>query len=271
MSRKRIYEGPVLVTGASRGIGSHVALMLAEQGYKVYCASRSGKAPGDGDNLIGLRLDVSDKGSILAARSVVKSLQVIVHCAGFGIAGSCEGVDVDDARKQLDTNFFGVLAVNSAFLPLLREHPHSLVVMTSSVAGLIPIPYQSHYSCSKFALEAYSEALRMECRPFGVRVVVVEPGDTRTSFTQNRLNVEPEDSPYYQTCLASVEKMAHDEMSGKSPATAASCIAGMLKRKNPPVRCAVGLGYKCLVTLKRLLPARLVQLILRMMYIPQAR
>ena len=268
MEKKRLYAGAVLVTGASRGIGRETALILARRGYTVYCASRSGQAPEDSGNLVGVKMDVTDPESVRAAASQIGDVQVVIHCAGFGIAGSCEGVQTADAKRQLETNFFGVLTVNNVFLPILRRHERSLVVITSSVAGLIPIPYQAHYSCSKFALEAYAEALRMEARRYGVRVTLVEPGDTKTSFTQNRVIAESPDSDYYRTCIKSVAKMAHDEQNGAGASKPAMCIAGMLERNNPPVRCAVGFGYKALCMLKRLLPARLIEAILRLLYIP---
>lgn len=265
---KQWYEGPVLVTGASRGIGREAALMLGRKGYKVYCASRSGQVPeGGGENLIGVKMDVTDAGSVEQAKKQIPDLQVIIHCAGFGIAGSCEGVGVNGAKSQFDTNFFGVLEVNNVFLPLLRKHLRSLVVVTGSVAGLIAIPFQAHYSCSKYALEAYVEALRLEGKEFGIRACIVEPGDTHTTFTAKRVMLEPADSPYYKRCSKSVGKMEHDETNGKSPDTAAKCLVGMLDKKNPPIRCAVGFEYKCFGMLKRLLPGRFVEFLLSKMYL----
>lgn len=269
--KSKLYDGPVLVTGASRGIGRAVALMLADQGFKVYCASRSGETPMENENLVRIAMDVTDPASVDAAAAKIDDLQVIVHCAGFGIAGSCEGVDTAGAKSQLNTNFFGVISVNHRFLPMLRRHSRSLVVITGSVAGLIPIPYQAHYSCSKYALEAYTECLRMEGHDFGIRASIVEPGDTHTSFTSKRQVLEGSDSPYYETCLKSVKKMASDETNGKSPETAARAIVRMLSRREPPVRCAVGFEYKLFSMLKRLLPARFIEFLLRKMYIPTVR
>jgi short-subunit dehydrogenase len=212
-------------------------------------------------------MDVTDPASISGAAEKIDELGIIVHCAGFGISGSAEMTPLERAKAQLETNYFGVLNVNNAFLPLLRKNRRSLVLITSSVAGLVAIPYQSHYSSSKYAIEAYAQALRMEASQFGVRVALVEPGDTKTGFTKARTSDEPEDSPYYEQCKGAVEHMAHDEQNGKSPDSVAKVFLKLAFRKNPPIRCAVGFDYKTLAFLVKILPARLANWIVKMIYI----
>ena len=148
-----------------------------------------------------------------------------------------------------------------------RKNPRSLVLFTSSVAGLVPIPYQSHYSSSKYAIEAYAQALRMEARQFGVRCCLVEPGDTKTGFTKARTSDEPESSPYFKQCKESVEHMARDEQNGKPASSVAKVFLKLAGKKNPKVRCAVGLDYKVLAFLAKILPARLINFIIRLIYI----
>ena len=169
----------VLVTGASSGIGLACADLLARRGFRVYGASRTATEPERA--FPSLRMDVDDDVSV--AEGVARVLEregridAAVNCAGFGIAG---------AKRQFETNFFGVLRVCRAVLPAMRERRAGTIVNVSSIAGLVPLPFQGFYSASKFALEGMSEALRMEVRPFGIRVVLVEPGDCRTHFTANR-------------------------------------------------------------------------------------
>ncbi len=268
---KTPYLKVALVTGASSGIGLETANLLYENGFTVYAASRhprtSGCENGAGGKLIPLAMDVTSLQSVQEARAGIEELGVIVHCAGFGISGSAEMTPLERSRAQMETNYFGVLNVNQVFLPLLRKNKRSLVLLTSSVAGLVPIPFQSHYSSSKYALEAYAQALRMESSPFGVRVCLVEPGDTKTGFTKARTSDEPAFSPYFDSCQRAVEHMAHDEQNGKPASSVAKVFLKLICRNNPPVRCAVGLDYKALALLAKLLPARLILWLLKLIYL----
>lgn len=267
---KYVYNPKVLVTGASNGIGKETAVLFAKNGYKVWALSRHCEASVQefegGGSITGIAADVTDPESLKKALSVIDELGIVIHCAGMGVSGSAECTPIEAARKQIETNYFGVLNVNAQVLPLLRKNPRSLVLITTSFAGLVPIPYQSHYSSSKYALEAYGEALRMEAKPFGVKVCLVEPGDTKTGFTAARTHNEPETSPYYDQCTKSVAKMEHDEMHGKSPMSVAKVFLSQAKRKNPKVRVAVGFVYKLLAFLVRILPSRLRQTVLSMLY-----
>lgn len=268
------YLKKVLVTGASSGIGFETTRLFAQNGFVVYAASRHpldvsslGLDEAASKNVIPIEMDVTQPSSVDKASGLITDLGIIVHCAGFGISGSAEKTPLERARAQMETNYFGVLNVNRAFLPLLRKNPRSLVLVTSSVAGVVPIPYQSHYSSSKYALEAYAQALRMEASPFGVKVCLVEPGDTKTGFTKARTSDEPQDSPYYETCLKAVEHMARDEQKGKPAKSVADVFIKMAYRKNPPVKCAVGLDYKALALLAKILPSRTIVWLVSRIYI----
>ena len=266
MNTKCPYLKKVLITGASSGIGKETADLFAMNGFVVYAASRHPKSTNN-PSIIPVEMDVTDPESVKKAAANIPELGIIIHCAGFGISGSAEMTPVERAKAQLDTNYFGVINVDNAFIPLLRKNSRSLVLFTSSVAGLVPIPYQSHYSSSKYAIEAYAQALRMEAKQFGVRCTLVEPGDTKTGFTKARTSDEPENSPYFEQCKESVEHMAHDEQNGKPASSVAKVFLKMAGRKNPPVRCAVGLDYKALAFLAKILPARLINFIIRLIYI----
>src|SRR5258708_5663628 len=180
-------DSVVLVTGASSGIGAIAAAFLAERGYRVYAGARSAVTAAGVEPIA---LDVSDDASVTRAIEAILAkegrLDILVNNAGFGIAGAIEDTSIDEARAQFDVNFFGVLRMCRAVLPAMRPRKAGYIVNIGSIGGLIAIPFQGFYSASKFALEGFSEALRLEVRPFGIHVVLIEPGDHRTSFTPNR-------------------------------------------------------------------------------------
>ena len=232
-----LYGRNILITGAGSGIGLASAELFASQGYCVWGVSRSCEE-GDkqfADGEIRMRkMDVTEEDSI---RKVVKEIDdkvqdlgIVLHCAGFGIAGSAEDTPIDMVRKQIETNYFGVLKVNSAILPIFRSNKKGLVLVMGSVAGIISIPFQSHYASSKFALEAYIEALRLECAPYGIRAALIEPGDTKTGFTDSRKICSSNSSVYNDLCVKAVKQMEKDEQKGKAPQTAAK-VAYALSQK----------------------------------------
>ena len=261
-----------LVTGASSGIGKAIYMDLIAKGFKVYGTSRKIEENQvieiDGGKMI--CLDITQKQSVENAVLIIEKnegrLDVLVNNAGYGIAGSTEDTNFDEAFSQFDTNFFGVLNLINTSLNLLRK-TQGIIVNVSSVAGILSIPFQGMYSASKAALEAISEVLRMELKRDKIRICLVEPGDTKTAFTENRVFVaKAPDSAYKARLEESVAKMAKDEQNGTSPDKVAHVVYSMIKRKNPPIRKAVGVSYKILVFLKRLLPSRLVLWILEKMY-----
>ncbi len=260
----------ILVTGATSGIGKATAGLLASKGFTVYGTGR--KASGETvDGVVMLPLDVTNDES---ARNCVEEIirregriDVLVNNAGYGIAGSIENTSVDEMRQQLETNLFGVHRMTKLVLPYMREQKSGRIVNISSVAGFISIPFQAFYSVSKYGVEAYSRALRCEVAEFGIKVSMVQPGDTKTGFTGERKTVKDGMTGVYGEKLQqSVKRMAHDEQTGRDPIFIARAVLKTIKRKNPPVSLTVGIEYKAIKALSKVLPEKLVSFAIRKLY-----
>jgi NAD(P)-dependent dehydrogenase (short-subunit alcohol dehydrogenase family) len=260
----------VLVTGASSGIGACCAAFLAKSGYRVYGGARGAvTAPG----VESLTLDVADDASVGRAMETILAregrLDVLVNNAGFGIAGAIEDTSIDEARAQFDVNFFGVLRMCRAVLPGMRQQRAGHIVNVGSIGGLIAIPFQGFYSASKFALEGLSESLRLEVRPFGIHVVLIEPGDHRTSFTQNRRSTQSSaaGSAYRDRFERAIARMASDEQGGPSPEGIARLLHKILTNPRPRLRYTTGpAAQRAAVLLKRTMPHAVIEKIMRDYY-----
>jgi NAD(P)-dependent dehydrogenase (short-subunit alcohol dehydrogenase family) len=234
----------VLITGASSGIGASTAMHLAELGFRVLGTSRKPREPHDDDPVEWIMMDVCSDESVdtgvEAALEKVGRLDALVCNAGMGIFGSVEDVSIEDARAQLETNFFGVLRVLRAVLPGMREARAGRIVLVGSLAGRAPIPFQAHYSASKAAVDALASSLRSELHHFGVRVSLVEPGDTFTPFNDAMdWSTSPADSAYADQ-LSRCEKVIRESLpKAPKPDVVAACIGRALTARWPRVRYAV--------------------------------
>ena len=180
----------ILITGASSGIGNACAQHLASRGYRVYGTCRSLDGQRLHENIQMLSMNVDDDLSVdnAVARLLQESgrLDGVVNNAGFALMGSVEDTSIDEARAQMETNFFGVLRVCRSVLPVMRKQGSGYIINISSLAGVLGLPFSGLYSASKFALEGMTESLRLELRSFGVCVVLIEPGDFNTQLPANR-------------------------------------------------------------------------------------
>lgn len=262
----------VLVTGASSGIGLACATHLAGRGFRVYGTSRRAAA-GIPGNVTMLTADVTDDRSVEQAIATVLDregrLDIVVNNAGMGIAGPVESTSIEQAKGQFEVNFFGVFRVCRAVLPAMRRQRSGYIINIGSIGGLLAIPYQSMYSASKFALEGLSEALRMEVRPFGIRVVIIEPGDHKTGLTENRqfTEISIATDAYSPSFEAALLKTAHDEQSGSGPEQIARLLYRIVNQRHPRLRYTIGpIPQRAAVWLKRLMPYSILEYTMRTYY-----
>ncbi|AKF09462.1 SDR family oxidoreductase [Sandaracinus amylolyticus] len=198
----------VLITGGTAGIGKHTALHLHARGHRVIATGRNEKAMAE-LRALGIEtvaLDVTSAESIRSAKDAIDrttdghGVDVLVNNAGYGLFGPVEMLSDADVRAQFDTNVFGLLAVTRAFVPQMRARGAGRVINVSSVGGRMVFPLGGVYHATKYAVEALSDALRMELRQFGIRVSVIEPGYIKTEFTATTMGLlrkyEAEGSPY---------------------------------------------------------------------------
>ena len=219
-------------------------------------------------------MDVTDERSVAdGVDRVVRAqgrMDALINNAGYGIAGAVEETSIQEAQQQFDTNFFGMFRLTKAVLPHMRERRSGLIVNMGSIGGLISIPFQSFYCASKFAIEGFTEALRMEVRGFGIRVALIEPGDHRTGFTQSRRRTKEsqnEGSAYRAAFDKALGVMEKDEQNGPSPDGIARRVARILADDSPALRHPVGMFLqRFAVTLKSALPGGVFESIIRSTY-----
>ena len=275
MKRKNHYGKHVFVTGASSGIGLSCALMFAKNSFDVIGVSRNIQEKNEsfpgGGSLTFKRLDVTDEAATRDLIEKLPGVDIAILCAGMGVAAPAETASLELTRKQMEVNYFGTLNAAQPCLSRMRKQKKGLLIVIGSIAGRVSIPMQSQYSASKYALEAFIDAVRMEMRRYGVRACIIEPGDTKTGFTSARIMQQADNSSddYGRVLEKSIARMAADEQNGKSPDTVARIALKLAGRKDPPARIPVGFEYKALMLLLRIMPDRVKEFILSKMYLPE--
>lgn len=256
----------VLLSGASSGIGKEIANTMHEKGYKVIGLSR--KKP-EGIPYEYYECDLTSKESIETVSNQIKKdypkIDILINCAGVGTGGAIEEVTYEDLKWVYEVNLFGTIELIKGVLPSLRNHK-AKIINIGSVAGAITIPYQTSYSMSKASLQVLTEGLRIELKQFDIDVCTVMPGDTKTDFTSNRKTVLVKDSPYYYKVKQSINKMEKDEQNGVPPSKVVNVVLKALRKKRMPSQITVGLDYKVLVMLSRILPRRVVEFLVTKLY-----
>lgn len=249
----------LVITGASSGIGRATASLFAAKGWRVYNLSRHEGERQDG--VVHIPCDVTQeaqcRNAIAAVLQQEQRIDVLISNAGFGISGSVEFTDTEEAKHLFDVNFFGALNITKAVLPQMRAQKSGRILYTSSVAAPLSVPYQSFYSASKAAINAMALALQNEVRPFGIRIGCLLPGDVQTGFTDARRKSSA-GSEVYTLAEQAVAAMEKDERGGLSPDQMARLFYRMATRRYLPVYTVGGGLYKIFCLLDKLLPKTLV-------------
>lgn len=256
-----------LVTGASSGIGEATALKLHDLGYTVYgAARRTDRLQKLADcGIRPLAMDVTDDGSMRAGVDRIVSetgrIDVLVNNAGYGSYGALEDVPLEEARYQFDVNVFGALRLTQLVLPHMRGRHSGTVVNVTSMGGKIYTPLGGWYHGTKFALEALSDCLRIEAKPFGIDVVVIEPGGIATEWggiAADKLERSSGTGPHAAQAAAVAASLRSEANTKRNspPAVIADAIGKAVTARRPKTRYATGFGARPLIALRRILPDR---------------
>lgn len=267
-----------LVTGASSGIGLETAFALMKKGYKVYGAARHIDLikPIESEGGVALFLDLCDKDSVASCvKSVIEAegrIDLLVNNAGYGLGGAIEDVSVDEARRQFEVNLFGLAEITKAVLPTMRAQESGKIINVSSIAGRFSSPYLGWYHATKYSLEAFSDALRIEVVPFGIDVVVIEPGMINTPWGRiaaKSMRDNSKDGPYAEDAgkVADFYEKNYSEKSRISPPSVISkAILKATLARHPKRRYLAGKNARAMVFLRNLLNDRVYDFAVRKIF-----
>lgn len=251
----------ILITGITSGFGKAMAEKLSADGHKVYGTHRKDTETIPGVTYI--KAEATDEAQAEAAvKEVVGKegrIDVFINNAGMGIGGPLEFTSVEDAQRQMDVNFMGMVKFLHYVIPVMRRQGEGKIICFSSIAGRLGLPFQGFYSASKYAIEGYCDTLRLELKKSGVKVVVIEPGDFCTGFTGSRKKVDDEEAyKAYPSYKASIEGMEKDEKTGLKPEFLAEKISKIIRKKNPACTYVIAtLVQKASIPISTVLPKKL--------------
>lgn len=256
----------VLITGAASGIGQATAELLMAQGYRVFGTSRAPKRH-RGSTFPLLEMDVHSDESVLNGVQYVLSqegrIDVLLNNAGTGLAGACEETRLSEARTVFETNFFGVMRVTNAVLPIMRKLRSGKIITMSSAGGFAGMPFRALYVASKFALEGYMESLRYEVRPFGISVSLVEPGPVSTPAAEHVPHVSHDIAVYAASRSRLTDSFNAAMRQGMSPIRVARVIRRIIEQDAPHLRYTVGAQATMLAFLRRSMSQGSFEMLLR--------
>lgn len=267
-------EKIAIVTGSSSGFGLLTVIELASLGFKVIATMRNINksetllkcaAEQNLSDLITIQsLDVTSTESITEFTSYLSNLEsidVLVNNAGLAVGGFTEELSIHDYRRQFETNFFGVIAVTQAVLPYMRTKGKGRIINISSISGRIGFPGLSAYTSSKHALEGFSESLRLEIKPFGIDVVLIEPGSYQTNIWSSMDEIsEAKDSPYHSYLRSLKDEVETGKTNHGQPQEVAQLVAKIaFQNQRPALRYPIGKGVKSLIHIKNLLPWKVIE------------
>jgi NAD(P)-dependent dehydrogenase (short-subunit alcohol dehydrogenase family) len=258
----------ILITGISSGFGRQTARLLAGNGHKVFGTVRKEAETESG--ITYLKMDLMNYDSIrLAVAKVLEQegrIDVLINNAGMHTGGPIETSPIENIKLQMDTNFLGMVNLTREILPVMRKQGGGTIINFSSIGGLMGLPFQAFYSAGKFAIEGFSEALRMEVRQFNIKIVLINPGDFHTNNSANRRNfLAPTDiaDPYNAQFVKTMAIIEKDEAGGWEPVVLAKKLVSIVECKNPHQRYIIAsFEQKLAVALKHILPGKLFGMIL---------
>jgi NAD(P)-dependent dehydrogenase (short-subunit alcohol dehydrogenase family) len=252
-------ESVALVTGSSSGIGFEIALHLARNGYKTYASTRNLEKSKDITQVATreklpvevVQLDVDEDSSVKQAVDKIvatedQRIDVLVNNAGYGLFGALEDLSIAEMKAQFETNFFGVIRVTQQVIPVMRKQKSGTIVNISSVGGRIGIPGLSAYHSTKFALEGLSESISYELEPFGIKVVLIEPGFIRTNIMNSSIiakKAQDQKSPYFsltQQLERSFKAAMVNTSASSTPEVVAKVVVQAITSESPKLRYVVG-------------------------------
>lgn len=263
----KIAPKVILVTGASSGIGYDVAQTLAAQGHKVYAAARRVELmePLKASGVQVLRMDVTDEASMKEGVEAILNregrIDVLFNNAGYGYFGAVENVTMAEARRQVEVNVFGLARLCQLVLPAMRQQGSGRIINTSSIAGRVTFYFGAWYNVSKYAVEALSDAMRMEVKPFGIDVVLIEPGPIKTDWgliAARNLTDSSVGTPYEQQARpwANAMRWAYESRFFSGPKVIARAVNHAVNSRRPHTRYCRGRGARLTLILRALLPTR---------------
>lgn len=280
MGEKKESQKVAIITGASSGIGLECALMLLDQGYKVYALSRHATLCVVLNHTLceSIDVDVSDSNALKEVFLNISAKEdycdVLINSAGYGVFGSVEDTPIDEVKKQFGVNFFALCEVVQFCLPLLKNKPHSKIFNLSSIAGRVSMLFLGHYSASKHALEAYSDALRLELKPFNIQVCLIEPGPVKSNWEKTAFSVESfesENSLYALEVNAAKSFYSGVYQKALSAKAVAQKIVFLAMSQKIKARYLIGLKTQLLLALYRILPSSWYDSLFRLIVLKRKR
>jgi len=267
ISNTQPRQKTAFLTGASGGIGRAAAVALTNAGYRVIGTSRRANLDAVRDGIRMIACDVTSDESVAAAvaqaHAELGQIDLLVNNAGVGLTGAAEESSIAQVRSLFETNFHGIVRVTNAVLPIMRAQRDGRILNVGSAGGLAPMPYMAYYSATKHALEGYSESLDHEVREFGVRVAVIEPAATRTSFESSTVSADGALNAYDASRAKYLVAFDRAMAIAESAESVAEIIVLVARDKTPRLRYASGKAGRQIAFARRFLPRSLFDKVVR--------
>ncbi len=257
-----------LISGASKGIGLAIATAMHDAGFKVYGTSRN---PENYNHLPFhiLPLDVTDSASVEACVDTVLQredhIDILVNNAGYDLFGSAEKTSMEELIAQMDANFYGLVRLTKAVLPAMKQRQHGKIINISSIGGLMSFPFNSAYAASKFAVEGYSESLRLELRPFNVHVALVEPAGVNTKTLHSSIQLVSGTDEAGKKMATTIRDFGHQAK--LYPEHVAQTVVKIAKQTHPKLRYPVGFNARFLPFLRQTLPHKMYETVMTKLFL----